>query len=410
MIKTKEFLELLKKDRLGKASAEEKEFLRTYYNLFEREADVLEFMRQDQKLVIKKRIEIKLMAAISSEGTMLKPVLQRKRWVTIAVSAAALLVLTFGLWRYQYKDGDATLANRLNVLAQKDIPPGQTGATLTLAGGEKIDLSEAKNGGLVSQQGVVISQSSKGELRYVPTQNIPGSNNTAKNGTMQTNTLTTSVGQTYRLVLADGSIVQLNAASSLTYPTALIQGGKRKVSLTGEGYFEIAKDPKHPFVLETKGQKIQVLGTHFNVNAYRNEKAVVTTLVEGSILINSISHPWVTGQMDGKPVNSPSGTILKAGQQASVTEGKMQISTVSTADFIAWSRGDFVFNNQGIENVMRMLSRWYNIEVEYQGKLPNGDFSGNISRNKPISQVLKALESTKLVHFKIEGRKVIVMK
>jgi transmembrane sensor len=194
--------------------------------------------------------------------------------------------------------------------------------------------------------------------------------------------------------LPDGTKVWLNAASSLHFPTAFT-GGERRVELTGEGYFEVAKNKHLPFKVAFNDQEVQVLGTHFNIMAYPNEEASQTTLLEGSVSITkrNISR------------------LLVPGQQAKSTIGSagFDIKQVDTQEAVAWKNGEFLFKNTNIQSIMRQLARWYDVDVAYQGNLQNMVFGGRMSKSKNISEVLKNLELTGTIHFKIEGRRVTVM-
>jgi ferric-dicitrate binding protein FerR (iron transport regulator) len=206
--------------------------------------------------------------------------------------------------------------------------------------------------------------------------------------------------------LPDGSRVWLNAASSLKYPVSFSSLKDRRVELHGEAYFEVAKDKLHPFLVETDGQEVTVLGTHFNIKAYRQDKNIVTTLAEGSVRVGYQASAW----SDHGKIVYKDEVILSPGQQSLLKGETISVSKADMEESLAWKDGNFVFNDANIEKIMQDIARWYNIEVFYEGPSPTGAFSGNISRSKNISQILKALESTKLVHFKIEGRKVYVSK
>jgi ferric-dicitrate binding protein FerR (iron transport regulator) len=216
------------------------------------------------------------------------------------------------------------------------------------------------------------------------------------------NTLSTPRGGQYQLTLPDGSKVWLNAASSIHYPTAFT-GKERSVEITGEAYFEVAKDPYKPFrvvSLAAAGNsplEIKVLGTHFNVNAYEDEASISTSLLEGKLSING-SRPLAAGEQ-AVIVRGPSGAA-KA------------IRIVNVPDIegsIAWKEGLFNFNQENISSIMRQLSRWYDVEVAFEGPLPKDQFTAIISRNNNISQVLKMLEATNRIHFKIDRKKITTM-
>ena len=307
----------------------------------------------------------------------------KRLWPSIA--AAASIVFAVGLGGYVYFNQEKETITHESSYAN-DVAPGREGATLTLANGKKIRLSDATNGELAKEAGVTISKSADGQLRYEIKED--------SRDISKINTLSTAKGETYQVRLPDGSLVWLNAASSLTYSANLVERGKRRVRLDGEGYFEVAKDKAHPFVVESRGQEVEVLGTHFNVNAYNDEDKIKTTLFEGSV----------------KVFHTNNEILLKPGEQATLSENKLSVSEADTEEVLAWKDGDFIFNREPIESVMRKLERWYDIEVIYRGEVPTDGFQGAISKFKNISQVLKLLEQTKVASFKIEGRRVIVKK
>ena len=268
-----------------------------------------------------------------------------------------------------------------------EILPGSDNAILTLANGKKINLNNAVNGQLAIQSGTQILKTSGGQIIYKITDAISTGN--------ATNTINTPNGGQWQVILPDGTKAWLNAASSLAYPTTFTGQQNRTVQLSGEAYFEVAKDKFHPFIVKTRKEEVTVLGTHFNINSYADEPSVKTTLAEGHV-----------------KVSLPSGQtkFLLPGQQADLKNNQLSVSVANIEEALAWKNGYFRFNDENIQSIMRKLSRWYNIEVQYDGNIPTDGMNGKISRFKNISQVLKALETTKTVHFKVEGRRVTVMK
>ena len=307
-----------------------------------------------------------------------------KLWPRILVVAAAVASIVVGVYFFNYDK--QTVPENIDLVAH-DVAPGKVGATLTLANGKKIELTNTPDGELAKEAGVVITKSANGQLIY----EIKNAN-TATN---KLNTLATARGETYQLRLPDGSMVWLNAASSLTYAANLRQGGKRRVKLEGEGYFEIAKDKMHPFVVESKGQEVEVLGTHFNVNAYADEKVVATTLLEGAVKITS----------------NQNQQLLKPGEQAINNGTAIKVARVDVENLIDWKAGDFYFEHADFRSVMRKIGRWYDVEIIYDRSVPESITSnGLISRNNKLSAVLKSIEKTGQVHFKIDGKKLYVTK
>lgn len=269
----------------------------------------------------------------------------------------------------------------------KDIPPGTNKAILILGSGQQINLSDATNGKAITGSGINATKSSPGQLTFKK-----NTNNTIDH---RSNTLSTPNGGQWEIQLADGTHAWLNSASSITFPTSFGNLENRIVTITGEVYFEVAKDPAHPFIVMARNQRVEVLGTHFNISSYSDEPAIKTTLAEGSIKLSLLG---VSKQL-----------FLKPGHQALASGQHIEVKDVDVNEMLAWKNGYFQFNDEPINMVMQKLSRWYDTEIVYKGPLPTDNINGKISRNKNISQVLKALEATKTVHFKVEGRRITVM-
>jgi ferric-dicitrate binding protein FerR (iron transport regulator) len=316
-----------------------------------------------------------------------KPVRRRViplRKIAIAASVIGFLLLsTFLLYIINTSKG--TLNAEVNEQRFKnDVLPGGDKATLTLADGSTVVLDDVQNGTL-TQQGSSKVIKVGGKLMYDPI------NKNSKE--IVYNTISTPNGGQYQLELPDGSLVWLNATSSIHFPTSFI-GKERRVEITGEAYFEVAKNRDMPFVVTVNGAEVQVLGTHFNVNAYSNEDNLKTTLLEGSV----------------KFVSGTNINMLKPGQQSQLTGNGLinVVSNVDVEEVVAWKNGMFDFENAGIETVMRQLSRWYDVEIEFKGKTDDL-FIAEMRRNIKLSDALRALELTGKVKFEIEGKKIIVM-
>jgi len=283
---------------------------------------------------------------------------------------------------------------------KNDVGPGSNKAILTLSGGQQIVLDSAANGVLTRQGNAQVQKLASGQLSYSIVTDRPT--------TVLYNTLTTPRGGVYQLVLPDGSKVWLNSESSIRYPV-FFTGQKREVEITGEAYFEIFKNASQPFTVKINGiAEIEVLGTSFNVNAYSDEPEIKTTLLEGSV---SVTGERLVGVNTNK--NKPS-VVLKPGEQAQVVVGNNNkgvrvVNAVDVDGVVAWKNGLFRFKGADLGTVMRQIARWYDVDVEYQGKVPDYPLVGNIPRNVPVSEILKLLELTGVVHFKIEGKKVTVM-
>jgi len=307
-------------------------------------------------------------------------------------AAAAILLLTGTLFFLQLSNKSSKQKVSAPVAAipavKNDVAPGKEGAILTLNDGRTVVLDSLGNGIVTDQNGAKVVLNN-GELTYNAKESV--------NGTVAYNIITTPKGRQFRLLLEDGTKVWLNAASSLRYPT-VFTGKERKVEVTGEAYFEVAKNAKMPFHVKINNEtEIVVLGTHFNVNSYPNEASINTTLLEGSVRV----------------INGKESASLTSGQQAQssvLLKNKIKvISDVNVERIMAWKNGVFDFQDASLGEVMRQLERWYNIEVVYEKGIPNLEFMGKIGRDLTLSEVLRGLEMSE-VHFKIEGgRKLIVM-
>lgn len=307
----------------------------------------------------------------------LKQPQKNKLWPRIASAAAILLVLGAGFYFYNIQH--KSIKDKIS-LAQ-DIPPGRNTAILTLASGRTINLSDTKNGVVIAADKLVYNDGTR----------VADPENSKSNLPMEM-TASTPRGGIYTVTLPDGTTVILNAESSLKFPS-VFKGEKRKVELRGEAYFEVAKDKVHPFVVQSEGQVIEVLGTHFNINSYASNHYIKTTLLEGRVK--------VTGKNNEM--------ILRPGEQAKLIAGQLTVMPVDTEEAVSWKNGYFRFNDENILDVMQKIARWYNIEVVYKDKPTSEGFTGTISRKSNISDVLDMLERTKIVHFEIEGRRVMVM-
>lgn len=299
-----------------------------------------------------------------------KAVKINKLWPRI-IAAAAVVTIVFGLWFYT---SEITSEPGNNDMGANDITPGKNTATIILASGKIIILSDAKSGVIVDESkltyndGIITDISAAAEM-----------------------TLNTPRGGTYQITLSDGTKVWLNAASSLTYTAALNEQGERRVKLEGEAYFEVAKDKKHPFIVSSNKQEVKVLGTHFNISSYADDASTKTTLLEGSVNVN--------------------GHILNPDQLAVNLGGKINVFQADIESVMAWKEGEFNFNNEELGSIMKKIARWYDVDVHYEDpQMIRAKFWGAISRFKNISDVLRMLEKTNKVQFKVEGRRIMVMK
>jgi len=304
---------------------------------------------------------------------------RKRKKVLLSAAVVALLCLVGGWLIWQ-----APVNRKQDAIVQAKNTPVNSGKTrLTLANGSVIELDEKGDGALYEDSSTKLLKKD-GELQYL-------SKDDGKGALAGYNMIHTPVGRQYRIVLPDKSKVWLNATSSLRYPTAF-NDSVREVELIGEAYFEVAKNKSMPFIVKAGETKVEVLGTHFNVMAYPDEKTTRTTLLEGSVIVSDHK-----GKQKMKP-----------GQEA-ITGNGPRLAEADLQAAVAWKQGFFHFDNAGIEIVMRQLMRWYDVEVVYEnGVVPGIHFSGIISRNSPVEQVITMINTSGNLHMEIEGRKVLV--
>ncbi|WP_113637493.1 FecR family protein [Nubsella zeaxanthinifaciens] len=307
---------------------------------------------------------------------------KKTSFLRIAVAAAVVLCIVsigFYLTKYTNKPQEIYFAN--------DIAPGKNGATLTLGNGKKIAINDALSGNIANEAGVKIFKNEKGQLIYQVVEDL--------NSALTFNTLTTTRGEQTEVLLPDGTLVFLNSQSSLNFPTNFKGAKERKVTLTGEGYFEVTKNKLQPFIVASNQQRVKVLGTTFNINAYADEPHTATTLLEGSVNITN--------------TNSQQNATLSPGQQAIISTQQLDVKTVETDDVVAWKNGYFMFNNETLSTILNRVSKWYDVDVIYKDDaMKNKTFFGSISRYKNISELLKVIQKTDVATFEIKGRQIIV--
>lgn len=298
----------------------------------------------------------------------------------MALAASILLCLIAGL----YLATRTSEPQQLTVSTLNDVKPGRNKAILTLADGSVIDLDNAKTGQIAAQNGIVVRKTANGKLEYI-VKDAAGNSNQA----ISTNLISTPRGGQYQVTLPDGTKVWLNAASTLKYPSLFAQN-ERRVELQGEAYFEVAKDKNKPFRVATNQQTVEVLGTHFNINAYNDEELVKTTLLEGAVNVS----------------NGTNSLKLKPGQQAllNLADAKLRMNpNVDVDKELAWKNDLFAFDNDDLKTIMRQISRWYDLDVVYQGKITDEKYVGEIPRNSNLSEVFKILELNH-VHIDAKGK------
>lgn len=349
----------------GECSDEEKQILETWYNQqVSKEAisDEINYQFLEQHIWNKLDLE---------ESKKIRKI----KYIPFVAAALALMVSFSAIYmfvvKYNFKSQEIV------------IVPGSSAAKLSFSDGTEIDLNELTNGERIAIGHVNLYKNKDGELIYKAKE--------SKENLFSV--LETPKGGQYQIELTDGTKAWLNATSSIKFPSNFGKN-ERLVEITGEVYFEVVKDSRRPFKVKTTGQLIEVLGTHFNVNAYHDEPNQVTTLLEGAVKIDAFRKSY----------------LLKPSQQLNLhPNGKVSVSDVLAEEAIAWKNGVFQFSDENVSSIMRKLSRWYNVEVVFDERFVDKRLAGSISRYEDVSKVLEMLELTNTVHFKIEGRRIIVM-
>jgi len=378
-----DFFLLLDKYLSAQASPDEEQQLLNFYESFHEEGEWDE-NTMDLQPQLENRMRVRLLTAARAKppaGGKVRPL-----WSKLAVAVSVLACLIAGAWLLLKPARPA-----LPVVAKTlDVAPGHKRATLTLANGKKILLTQQLKGQLAQQGNMSIRIDSGNTVAYVPT----GSREQRQPVTY--NTLTTQKGEAspYPLVLADGTKIWLDAASSITFPTAF-DGNERVAKMTGQAYFKVAHNTRQPFKVMVNGQIVEDLGTEFNINAYNDEAYTRTTLLEGSIRVH----------------RGDQQALLVPGQQAIVNTGvaaaPIKVSAADTEQATAWLNGKFQFNNDDLATIMRSISRWYDVKVVFKDGVSDKHYLGRISRDVPISQVFQILKSSG-INFTIEGNQIIV--
>ncbi|MBS1915543.1 MAG: FecR domain-containing protein [Bacteroidetes bacterium] len=368
----------------GIANDQEKELVNQWYFSFNDQA--VEVPEAEEEL--REKIRVRMYERLKGELFMPAPAFDhrpQKYWLLAAAIFTGILLFSGAYLFFSKNTSVKPQVSNTRPVTTTDVAPGTDKATLTLADGSVIKLDKLPNGTIAQQGATKVLQVKSGQLSY---------QSTAKDAdVVNFNTIATPRGGQYEIMLSDGSKVWLNAASSLRFPTRF-SGKERNVELNGEAYFEIAKNAAMPFHVKTSAMQVEVLGTHFNVNAYNDENATTTTLLEGSVKVSS----------------PKSEVTLHPGQQAALNGTNTLVAVKNDVDVdqvVAWKNGMFEFASNDIETIMRQLSRWYDVQTKYEGKKPEGHFSGTIGRNLPLSKVLQILEQSD-VHFKINGNEIIV--
>ncbi|MNJ95303.1 fec operon regulator FecR [compost metagenome] len=372
---------LFKKYLDGKASPKELKFLHEYFsteNDLELESLIkkhfngeVSYMDLSEKKLADNIVEGRWKNIDALTSPTEKKKISWSRWTTVAALLIGLLLCAMYFLTRPQQETDKLISNY-----GSDVMPGSSRATLILADGNKIELNNSSDGIQVNDKNIVYNN---GEV-------------IAEKDANTTAVLQVPNGGIYRLTLADGTKVVLNSGSSLSYPLNF-SDSNRTVTLEGEGYFEVTSDRTKPFKVRTEKQTLTVLGTHFNVQSYRNEP-IETTLLEGKVALT------ING--------TDSKTILAPNQQATLVDKRFKLKMVNTNDAIAWANNLFVFNNIPLNQIFRNIERWYNVEISYPTALGNEHYLMEIPKDRKLSEILSAISDLTNMKFKIEGRRVTV--
>jgi len=372
---TDDIADLVKEEMLKLQDGPEFNGLRKY--------DVLQRIKSDPRLVNDPFFS-------SDEGPKILKLYQ-KSWLKVAV---AILMMSAGLGLFMMNGKTKMPATPVaQTQLSRPIVPGCNKATLTLSTGKIIQLDTVNNGLIANAGKARVLKNNKAQLIYEHPS--VSSSLAADNHVPVYNILSTPKGGVFQVILSDGTKVWLNSASSLKFPTEF-SGNERRVTLTGEAYFEVAKNKDKPFFVDVNSVDVRVLGTHFNIAAYQDDNDITTTLLEGAVQVK----------------NNNQLSVIKPGEQA-VVDNNTNVIKVKPANIeraMAWKNGYFIFCDEDVRSIMKKISRWYNVEVEYRAEFANIRFGGTFYRTKSIDELLSYLEEVGKIHFKIEGRRIIVMK
>lgn len=372
---------LLQKYVKGRCTPDERNLVDQWYNHMARENSQTPFSGD---MIIREQAVLEQLWPSGAVNTSIILNTYRK-YIGYGWAALILICMAAGLYLMVTARHETTFGG--------DADPGKNKAIITLTDGSRINVTDAKNGLVTSRSGIQIMKTGKGEVvfKFLPAAPVKTPDK------FLLNTIETPDGGEYKVCLPDGSMVWLNAASTLKFSTNFMNDSKREVQLSGEAYFEVKKDLMHPFIVHSSGQQLRVLGTHFNVNSYADEPTIKTTLLEGSVMVNPDDRAK-------KPV------LLSPHQEAVNTGSSIIVQDVDPENAVAWHKGRFAFNEEPLENIMRKISRWYGVTVVYQNNTVRyKNFGGSVSRYARVSEVLCLLELTKKVKFTIKGKEIIVM-
>ncbi len=377
----RDIVDMAKRYASGRASNQEKLFLEEYYAFLGKD-EAIPQLNQEEYTFLASEMEEALHAHIRGEETVV-PLKRIGLWPRLAAAASILLLLSLGGYFLLKKESVKQAA----VGAVQDLVPGTNGAVLTLSDGTKIALGQIGTDSIVAHRsGLQIKKAGDSILVY-----YANANQKKDARSISYNTLETPLGKQYSVVLSDGSRVWLNAGSSLRFPTAFA-GAERLVELSGEAYFEVIHNSAMPFRVKTTAQVVEDIGTEFNISAYTEEPSVKTTLVRGSVLVVASGHRQV---------------LSCAGQQTVLDDGDLSVTDADMDVATGWKKGYFSFKKADIKTVMRQFARWYNVCVDYDGKVPDIAITGDMYRNENASEALQILSYFN-IHYKIEDKKIII--
>lgn len=375
----KEILALIDRYNQGTASMEECGLLESWYIKHARDNTDIPYPEG-----LKERMDRSLTLILAKEQFNPKA----SKWTWTRIAAAAVVILSIGASIIIYNTKSTIKPQEQIVEAPSPILPGGNKAYLTLSDGTRISLSDAENGTISQQSGLIITKTKDGQLIY-SLQHVDEDYTR-----IDYNSIETPNGGQYQVRLPDGTLVWLNAASTLSYPTRFEQGKERRVKLSGEGYFEVAPDSSSPFIVSSENQEVKVLGTHFNISAYKDNPNTITTLLEGRV---NVSKPGALAK------------VINPGEQVLNSTHELTVSKVNASYAIDWKDGYFRFNGKNLEIGLQEIARWYNVKIIYKKEsLKNEPLAGRISKYDRIEQVLKKMELAGLFHFTIQGREIIV--
>ncbi|RXK81312.1 FecR family protein [Filimonas effusa] len=371
-------LSLIEKFEQGRATDEEIQELDVWFRLHESNPDITDHLTKEQQLQAQSGLLMRINSRIDLEERPSFPLRKAAPllWAKLAVAASVLLVIAVGGWFFLGRNQPVKQALAGHI---EDFAPGSNKAILTLENGEHIILDQAKTGAIASQGNAVISKTNEGNVVYMQR---------GKSEAVAMNTLTTPYGGLYRLTLADGTEVWLNAASSIKYPSSF-NGSVREVEISGEVYMEVAQNSRQPFRVKAGSHTVEVLGTHFNINTYDSIK---TTLLEGAVALTSAGRR----------------KLLQPGEQGLFIGNAIHLNKVDLDEVMAWKNGFFDFTDAGIQTVMQEFARWYNLDVVFDGPQTKETFTGRIPRSWSFARVIKSMETFKSTHITTQGRRIMV--